>query len=64
MNNTPDPKTPVTQQTIDEEIHECPMCDGNDNALLGVLGWRVQLRCRCCGFDHSFKLSKPESKEK
>lgn len=47
----------ITQQTIDEETHKCPMCiNENDNKLLGILGNRVHLRCGACGFDHSYRV--------
>lgn len=56
LEKVPGPRVavPVTQDTINEEMHECPMCNGNDNVLLGVLGRRVHLRCGACGWEHSF----------
>jgi rubredoxin len=31
----------------------CPMCDGNDSAVLGMLGYRVYFLCRACGWKFS-----------
>ncbi len=41
------------QVEIDENPTSCPACDGNDHIVLGVLGQRLHLRCRACGWNFS-----------
>ena len=41
------------QVIIDENPTSCPLCDGNDHTVLGILGKRLHLRCRSCGIDFS-----------
>lgn len=42
------------QYEQDTDPHYCPVCDSGDSSVLGKLGNRVHLRCRCCGIDFSF----------
>ena len=56
----------MNKLTIDEaqrmqdegEAISCPMCDGNDAQVLGILGYRVHFTCRACGWQFSHMLTK------
>ena len=47
------------QTEIDENPINCPMCDGNDHKVLGVLGRKSEklwLRCCSCGWNFATEL--------
>lgn len=49
----------ITQQDLEEDFNPCPMCDGNDHELLGVLGKLAHLRCGACGFTFHIQAVRP-----
>ncbi len=45
----------IEQENINQNPVSCPICDSNDNMVLGILGKHIHCRCRACGIDFSYK---------
>jgi len=39
-------------ETLHQDLPPCPACGSKEATVFGVLGRRVYMRCRACGWDY------------